>query len=209
MALPDVPGTVQVELIQGLDGETIENIIYFNKAGAWTVPDMEALAGDVVNFWNILLGPNLSASISLVEVFLTDLTTPTGAAVSYTTGLPVAGGVADEPMSNNVAPCISFRTALRGRSFRGRNYIGGIPIGLVSNSRMTGPWMTAVVAAYMGLLTVASGNACEWVVVSRFSGVDPLTGNPIPRAVGISTPILSASFTDNVVDSQRKRLPNH
>jgi len=46
-----------------------------------------------------------------------------------------------------------------------------------------------------------------WVVVSRFSGVDPDTGKPIPREAGVATPVLAPLVTDLTVDSQRRRLP--
>ena len=36
MAAVLVAGTCEVELVFGLDGETIENTLYFNKTGAWT-----------------------------------------------------------------------------------------------------------------------------------------------------------------------------
>ena len=198
-----------MELLFGLGGETIENLLYFNQVGAWTPAAITALGLALIDWWGVNMAPNLSTAIALIEVFGTDLTSPTGSAVSISTGLPLTGESVSEPMSNNVAPCISLRTASRGRSFRGRNYIGGIPENLVSGNIITGSWLTAVAAAYLGIKEVATENGCDWVVVSRFSGVDPVTKDPIPRAEGISTPILSVLFVDNVVDSQRKRLPNH
>jgi hypothetical protein len=45
-----------------------------------------------------------------------------------------------------------------------------------------------------------------WVIASRFSGVDG-DGKPIPRAVGVTTPVTSVVIVDGIVDSQRRRLP--
>jgi hypothetical protein len=67
--------------------------------------------------------------------------------------------------------------------------------------------MTAVLGAYNALGALLEPAGATWVVISRFSGVDPITHRPIPRSEGITTPIDNAAFTDNKSDSQRRRLP--
>jgi hypothetical protein len=64
----------------------------------------------------------------------------------------------------------------------------------------------AFVDAYSLLLDFGQDIGASWVVVSRFSGVDA-NGDPIPRAAGVTTPITSVLVVDNIVDSQRRRLP--
>lgn len=208
MAYVPVAGTVMVELIQTLDTEIIENTLYFEQTGAWTVAALNTLGADIASWWETDVAPSMSAALGLQRVELTDLTTQTAAAVTVTTGLPVFGVHDLEASPNNVAPAISFHTANRGRSFRGRNYLSGIPSDHVVINRVQGTTIAALTAAYNALLGVATGNACTWVVVSRYSGIDPVTKKPIPRAAGVATPIEVAVFTDTVVDSQRNRLPN-
>lgn len=211
MAAVLVAGTCEVELVFGLDGETIENTLYFNKTGAWTPAEFTALGSALHDWWQLGMSTHLSSTCALIAIKLTDLTSLTGAAITYSTGLPSAGTVSAEPVPNNVAPCITLHTANRGRSYRGRNYIGGIPNDQVSTNRFLATIADPITAAYMQLIDVASAQACTWVVVSRYSGITVVGGRrvPTPRSEGISTPVLSASFTDNVVDSQRRRLPNH
>jgi hypothetical protein len=64
----------------------------------------------------------------------------------------------------------------------------------------------AFITAYEQLLTVGSIISAEWVIVSRFSGVDA-DKKPIPRAAAVITPITAVTVVDNIVDSQRRRLP--
>jgi hypothetical protein len=45
------------------------------------------------------------------------------------------------------------------------------------------------------------------VIASRFSGVDPDTGKPIPRTAGVTTNVITVVAADLVIDSQRRRLP--
>jgi hypothetical protein len=200
-----------VELRYLYDNEPCENTLYFHKVGAWTVEELDSLGTAINAWWFTNIQPLISVHASLTEIFITDLTTPTSAAVGNSFGLPAPGDVAGEAMSNNVAPCISFRTANRGRSFRGRNYLLGISVDSVSGNEIIGGFITAMIAAYNALFALATSEGVEWVVVSRYSGVELVDGKkkPIPREEGISTPIVSVLFTDNTVDSQRGRLPNH
>lgn len=203
------PGTTEVELRYVLSGQTAENTLYFNKGTDWTAAEMTALAADLVAWW--IAGPatQLSTSVALLSLHCSDLSSALGAVIDFSTGLPSAGVEAAEGMPNNVAPCISFHTGVRGRSARGRNYIAGISITKVTENNILGSWMTNMEGAYLDLLDVATANACLWVVLSRFSGMGGTPRRPIPRAEGVVTPIIGASFTDGIVDSQRKRLPNH
>lgn len=204
-----VPGVLQVNLQYGALGEPFENTLYFEKAGAWTGTEMGELGLSLHDWWVASMAPIFPTGVSLINIKMTDLTTATSGGMDYGTDLPESGTVNDEIAPLNVAPCISIRTASRGRSNRGRNYISGLGVGSIANNTIVGTAMTALVAAYNGLFSVATDNGCVPVVVSRYSGVDPVTHDPIPRAEGVTTPVTGYSFTDNVVDSQRRRLPNH
>ena len=209
--MPFIPvaNTVMAELLFSLDNENLENTLYFEKAGAWEVVDIQAL-GTALNNWCVAqyLPPQVN-SLAFRGTQLTDLTTESSAGLEMPQSPPEFGDQVTDAMPANVAPCISFRTGSRGRSFRGRNYIAGIPEGVVAGNRFSGDWAAAMTAAYNNLIAIAADLDCTWVVVSRYSGMGGTPRRPIPRAAGVTTPVLSASFTDNIVDSQRRRLPNH
>jgi len=199
------------ELRQQLDGEQIENTSYWTTTGAWTIGGLEALANYLADWWVDTLSPYLSSGIKLNEVFVTDLTSNTAPVASYTTGLPAFGLVGQESEPNNVAACLSIRTANRGRANRGRNYIAGIPSGSVTQNTLDAEWLANVHSAYSTLRTDALTNDYTMVVVSRYSGYTVVGGKkkPTPRASGIITPVTNFSWTDDTVDSLRTRLPNH
>jgi len=207
MPFVPVPNTCMAEMRMLVDGQKVENTLAFRFPGEVT----EALLGDVgamvESFWINHYGPNVSASVSYRETVVTDLSSATGPQVTVVPALALAGEVSGTSLPNNMALTISFRTNSRGRSFRGRNYILGIPeshrLGINS---MLPTEVAHWVEDYTALITEAAGAAAEWVVVSRFSGVDTL-GKPIPRTTGLATPVTAVTVVDNTLDSQRRRLP--
>lgn len=201
MPFTPVPDTIQMELRHLLDGQMVENTLYFrNNNGAWG--DQEAATfAQTIGAW-YAGGPldQLSQDLTLREVYITDLSSVSGFTVTVPLVPPTPGGVAEESMSNNVAVCVSFRTAFRGRSFRGRNYLAGIPIGAVLHNTLTTGFVNAINDAYGDLQSIVNAVGVEWVVVSRYSG-------GVLRPTGIATPVQAAFLTDTTVDSQRRRLP--
>jgi hypothetical protein len=207
MPFVPVPGCAEFELVYLYDGQICENTLWFKYDGAPDSTQLLATAAAIHTWFTGAFGPNLSSNVQLNVIRATSHDTIDGAAVDYTTGLPEVATGPDGGAPGNVAPCISFKTGVRGRSFRGRNYIVGIPEAELVRATIDSGWLGAVTNAYNALSDSTDPTGATWVVVSRFSGVDPDTKKPIPRAEGLSTPIISAAFTDNTSDSQRRRLP--
>jgi hypothetical protein len=208
--MPFVPvaNTAEFELVQELDGETIENTLYFRRGTAWTAAQLATAAAFLASWWETNMAPNLGAALNLVRIECTDLGSSTGPSLTFVTGMPIPGVIGSPTCALNVAPAIKFKTESRGRSFTGRNYISGFVENAVNSSRLDAPTSENVTAAYQLLVEDGLDIGLTWVVVSRYSGIDPTTKKPIPRVAGVATPITTATFTDNVVDSQRRRLPN-
>lgn len=143
-----------------------------------------------------------SPDVALTEIVLTDLSTQNAPGRSLAIS-PAEGGTnvsAGEALPNNVSLCVSFRTNLRGRSFRGRNYLPPLPEQLVDGNTVLPATVAAIVDAYEAFLAGVTGVGLTWVVVSRFS-------NGAPRVTGLATEVTSVIVTDPTVDSQRRRLP--
>lgn len=202
-----VPNTAEVELVQVLDGQRIENTLYVAQSTAWDAPALNQLCDIVAAWWTANMAPIVSDQVTLITVEATSLESNTAPVGANTTGTPSIG-LQGEPVPNNCALAVSFRTALRGRSFRGRNYVAGLAEADVNRSHVDATLVLQVQDAYNAFLTAVSDAPVggTWVVVSRFSGVDS-AGRPIPRGTGIATPVVSALVTDDVIDSQRRRLP--
>jgi len=207
MAFVPVANTVEFEIRMLLDGQKVENTLYFGRNFVPTAAQMLAFAQVLAEWWAENVADYTGTGVDLVEVYATDLTSATGPTATYVPPTSITGNVDSDTLPNNVSIVASFRTASRGRSYRGRNYIVGLTEGAVTKSTVEDATITAILAAYDQLLSIGTGTGWAWYIVSRFSGVDPDTGKPIPRAVGVRTPVTSVVVVDPVTDSQRRRLP--
>jgi hypothetical protein len=207
--MPFVPvnDTIEAEVRMLLDNQKIENTLYFKKSGGWDIASATGIGNDILLWWTTLYSVFVSSAVTLREIYITDLETPTGFTVTIPAPAPApAGARGAAALPNNVCLTVSFRTNARGRSFRGRNYISGFAEDQVVLNTVDAGTLSDIVDGYEGLFTVASDATSSWVVVSRFSGVDT-DGEPIPRLSGLTTNISAVLIVDAIVDSQRRRLP--
>jgi hypothetical protein len=208
--MPFVPvaNTVMVEMRMLLDNQHIENTLYFLNPAGPDITNMNLLASEMVGWWTTQCAPLLPITCSLQEVVVTDLTSASSFQVVNAPAGGVPGSFAAAAMPNNVSLAISFRTATRGRSHRGRNYIPALVESVVVENTVDGSHVANWETAYNQILIdpgiIASGYV--WGVVTRFSGTDA-NGNPIPRAAGAISAVTAASIVDPIVDSMRRRLP--
>lgn len=207
MPFVPVPNTIAVDVVYLLGGQRVENTLYFERGDGWDVASITAWLTDLRAWISEELMPSLSAALEFIELAARLLDTASSIGIVNTISPVVSGGVAGDAVSNNVSYTISFRTGLTGRSFRGRNYVPGLPVTSVAGNTIAAGTRTALLAFYDGLRSLGGDNGIAWVVVSRFSGVDPTTGDPIPRTTGVTTVIQSVGTFDVTVDSQRRRLP--
>lgn len=209
MAFIPVPNVAQIRMEGVVDSQLTINDIYFEiSGGGINVVNLQTLV-DAVGVWFVdSLTPLLSDDWHASRVVGVDLTSATG--VIATGEVSADGGVSGEAEPNNVAACMSIRTANRGRSFRGRNYVPGLPSSLVTLNTLDSTFLANLVTTYnqlKGAGTFSPG--WQMVVVSRFSGVNPTTGKPIPRTTGIATPVTSIISVTNKVRSMRSREIGH
>jgi len=145
--------------------------------------------------------PLLHSGIQLIRVVGTLLDVLDGLQFISTTGLPAAGTNGGSAMPNNVAACISLKSTSRGRSARGRSYICGIPNeALIAPSEINTTYQAALEAAWSDALSAGADDGWTPVVASRFTG-------GVARTTGVTFPIVTIAMFDNVLDSQRRRLP--
>lgn len=169
--------------------------------GLITPLEVQLLATGVADWFTGNLLPLLSPDYVYEQTVATGLRTESDLTFTSDTASGTAGGaiVASDP--NNVTLAVSFRSGVTGRSFRGRNYVPGLPGSAISNNRVSATLANNIAGAYeilMGTDAVATG--FTWGVISRRT-------NNAPRVAGIVTPITQVVIVDTVVDSQRRRLP--
>lgn len=201
--MPFVPalGVAQVELRCLQEGQRVENTLYFYLGANPVDSDFEDLNAQIAIWWENAIAPLVVTTLSLVEIYTTDLSSQFAPTFSLTAGLPAQGENAGSALPNNNTLAISFRTNGRGRSSRGRNYLLGLSDAGITANEVDVAYAQQFVTAYNQLLP-AGGVITPgiWGVLSRYT-------NGQPRAQGLFQPITNVVVTDYVVDSQRRRLP--
>lgn len=208
MPFVPVPNTALIEVVYEWDDQIVENTLYYKNTSTPGLTELAALTDAIRAYIVDQLLPALTSAIQLVRVVGTLLDVVDGLQVFSTTDLPIAGA-GGSGVPNNVALCVSFKTANRGRSARGRNFIPGLPVAGVTNNTVGSTLRTAFETAYTGLIGIGGDDGWSMVVVSRFSGFTIVDGKkvPTPRTEGITYDITNTTIIDPTVDSQRRRLP--
>ena len=200
MAFVPASNTAMVEVRMSLDGQQIENTLYFQKETALVTLDLINLAQDISDWWQSSYAPLVSESLKLLEIYLVDLTTAISDSYTFPVLPSAQGGKVGKALPNNVALTVAFSTSNRGRSARGRNYISGIVESDVANNRVSQAYADSWAQAYSELIPLAVNRDLAWNVVSRFT-------NGAERPFAVQYLVRSARVRDLVVDSQRRRLP--
>lgn len=200
MAFIPVPLCSLVELLFDWNGQRCEQTLWVATDTAPSAIYLANLAGVVATWWQTDLADSISDSAALVEVVATYKGSQSGPQASVTAGLPDTGNVPTASVPNGTAFVVKFGTANIGRSFRGRNYVVGVPQSAFVDSVMTISAANAILGSYSNLTANLSAIQATHVVVSQFT-------NGAPRVSGINTPVNSYTATTRASRSQRRRNP--
>lgn len=202
MPFQPAPDVAHIQIEGRMDSQQTLNNLYFQVSGGGITPiNLNTITDAVATWWTSTITPLLSENWASVRAIGTDLTTETGPRVEVAMG--DEGGVTSESAPNNVAACVSFRTAQRGRSFRGRNYIPGIPNVDITLNTINPALIVSFTTGYQLLAGAGLFEAgWEWVVLSRQAA-------GVVRAEALPVPVLTAAMTTNTVRSMRSRLVGH
>jgi len=204
MALDFIPFADCVEAV--LMGEVAGQAAYLTqgylKVGGFDTTDMDTLA-DLLALWlSDTLVTNQQAGITWTSVKVTDLTSQFAPVVFSTNTLPASGAVGGAALTNQACFVMSMKTAKRGRSFRGRNYIPSIPpAGLATPTSWSGSEVTAQESAYNDLALAAATAGWTPVILSRQE-------NGVRRTTGVAEPI-TEYIGRTAVGTQRRRIIGH
>jgi hypothetical protein len=199
MTFQAAPGVAEVDIRGLLHGNLVENTLFLRQGDAWTPEQLASAASLMRGWWFASIMPNLSEDYIFREVFIKDLSIEAGDEASDATGYGIQGSTAFPALPGNVTFAVSFRTGKAGRSFRGRNYLPGIPSNEVSGDQISPSTAAGYAGMYEALLTALVGSDFTWVVLSRVA-------DGVLRAAGLSTDVISVISTDVILDSMRRRL---
>lgn len=196
---PDNPDVCKVALVFKRDTRNFINTFHVSKVTEWTLPEMMTLAADFIDWWNTsykLAMPNAIALIQ-VQVRKYDPAVPLG--FDSNVSPPIPGSQAGAMLPGNVSSTISWRTGLAGRRFRGRVYVPGIRESDVDDSDL-------ISSALVNLIASASASLLTSALTNGVLGVfhAPKT---VPSVFDNTITDVLTSVIENIVDSQRRRLP--
>lgn len=199
MGFVPVPLTASVELIYEVMGQRCENVFHAKAGIAWSESSLTDLA-ETFKDWFIADGKGImSSNTALSKIVCKDLASKSGPAIEYQTGLPISGTISNiQACPLNVTAAVSFGTALRGRSYRGRVFQIGLNVGQIADNALNSQYRAELISVYASLVSAVSTGGWDLAVVSRYT-------NKAPRSTGVATPITSVSV-ENALDSQRRRL---
>lgn len=165
-----------------IDSTTLEDI--YNVFDSW---------------WAGTLNDVVSVNANLNTIKVTDLTTQFSGTFEQPPSTSGAGQVSGTGLSSNVALVTTLRTAKRGRSYRGRSYLGcQVTSKLATDQTWTSAWLATVLACYTELVELLTAASFDLVVGSRQE-------NKVVRSVGVATHV--TSFVPRAkIATMRKRL---
>jgi hypothetical protein len=220
--LPDVAQVLRVELKQTYQSDLdVLTRLYFQYSGAApSDADLTTFAGDVAAAWGSDIAPELvHESVTLTEVTVTDLTSPTSGQGSWAGSS--AGGLSGDPLAAGTAFLVNFQIARRYRGGKPRVYPAwGAAASLGDASGWGGGFMTEVgikwpafVAEIIADAPGSSGPIVQ-VNVSYYQGfaveINPITGRSRniskPRAVPVVDPVLSTTYSTKPASQRRRNL---
>lgn len=192
----------QTELVYLWDGQVCATVLHYAKASPWTLDHMDELGDGIVAKWGAFMPGRMAPTIAWTGIKMTDLSSQVGPVLNYQGTLPKVGVNGNPSMPNSIALCVTKRTALRGRSYRGRIYHPGLVENDVTGNTVDSTIAGLIANAYENLISInlpVSIDEAIMVVASRKQNGDWL-------AEGIATPVTHMDV-NLTVDSQRRRLP--
>lgn len=198
MAFIPVPNGIQLCFLFTTASQNWQFCLMLRKsAGAPEDTDLAQATADGQAWWASNLKSYLHTSTTLREILATDMTTQGAPQNRVTVG--EAGTAANNALPAGSALVVSHRTAMRGRSYRGRSYISGLNNAMQETpNTVFAATASTLVGHFAALRSLLDGHGLDHVVASRQhngSVTSPAVVNEVISYV-----------VDTALDSQRRRL---
>jgi len=200
MAFIPAVNVAEVVLMGVVADQDMFNVFNFLYPTDPDIVELDALATLVASSWSDNLAPHVASAYILGGVRATSLTTDSSPATEFFPSSGNVGEDGDPPVPLNVATCVSWYTALRGRSFRGRTYFGAYSrLKMADAGHITTLYQSQLITAFTAFISdIEFGRSNNHVLVSRQHNGSVTS----PAAV---EPITSMTI-NREVDSMRRRL---
>lgn len=196
-------GTVAKSSIEMLlFGQIIVNTLWHEKTDEeeWNVGSLVSLNTGLANWWSSFFAEAVSGSVDLMRIISWKMDHPESLYSEYTPTSPLSGQLSGSCAPSGTCVAIKFASTLTGRSYRGRNYISGIPETYIGGNQILGSYRELLLTQYDQLhAEVVAEVECQHVVASK-------RHNNAWRAAGVTVPVAEYSVVNLDIDSQRNRL---
>lgn len=198
--MPVVANVRQFAMVFDWQGQPAVNVYHIKRATGWDGVEEFTRASSLRDWWESSIKPEVSTACSLVQIKIRDLEPANQPTYIYESGLPIAGDSSATPAPTNVTACVTWRTDLSGRSYRGRTYHVGITTTKFSLSRLTTVVQGEMIDMYTALITAVEATAGDTLCIVSYRSGGQLRDTPL------STDVTSC-YVDRNLDSMRRRLP--
>ena len=198
MAFIPTPNGIKAHILMQLASRDIGNDFWAFTSDPTDPTQRVAFGNNLLTWMQARIIPFLSDQILLEGVEVTDQTSASGgqSVIILTTGVP--GAVSTASVTSNSAFVTTLQTASRGRSFRGRSFLAGLPeADLATPNLWANSLVVAMQSAYAALLPAVN-------VGGQFLAVASHRAGGAPRTSGVLTQVIAVRANDRV-GSQRRR----
>lgn len=206
-----IPNCAQIVLNWTLDGgKTAHNVLYGRAAGvpAPTPAQAEAIRSALTSGANwTAMASALAATTALASVTIRSVHTADQPIVQSTGAATPGTGGAVLALPNEMAICVTLRTALTGPANRGRMYLPGWIQTAVTAGNVIGAGIVSTVPPWaQGFISIFAAQGYTLVIGQRqrqqYTGS---TGTLHPARAASSVAVTALVLRDNHWDSQRRR----
>lgn len=198
--VPNNPLVCKVAMIFAHDTRQVVNTFHVARATGWDITSMNALAVAVKNWWDTLYKLAVPASVALTQVQVRQYNPLAPLAFDFPVSPTIPGTRGFTQEAGNVSLTMSERSGLAGRAFRGRIFSVGVGEGDVSTDDRAS-----------SALVVLLGNAIANLIFGSLPAGDILSifhrPGPVPRPRDNTYTPVQTYVMENIIDSQRRRLP--
>lgn len=190
--------TVRASIRMTCEGKNLVNTLWFRHLGGFTEVEGAELA-DQLDLWAAgFLNAQLVTAVTYQETTVYDMRSADSWVVINDDNTGATGDIVGSTLPLNAAMTVTFNTARRGRSYRGRNYISGLAEASASGTVFSGSAPTNMEQAYEELLgSDFTGIGWVWVVASRVQ-------NGVELAAGVTTPVTGVRANTRIYKMGRR-----
>lgn len=180
----------------------IENVLHYHRS-TWDVATLTVLKEWFVGWWTDDMSPHLSDQISLTRIKVTDLTSEVAPALDFTISPPIAGAITGvNAVANHTVAVFTFRTSFRGRSYRGRMFLGGLSVPQTEDNYVVAANQAVLEPLVQGIKTVPVGAETTELEIVSFMH------NKEWRTTAVCTPVETIGLNGKL-GTLRRRMPGY